>query len=206
MEFLSIINFLLVIIVIFAIILLFKRQNQLLDLEKKYRQLNEELEDSMSSFFIQMQEENEAFIKKLKEVQTRQVSSEEKQHLTFENSKTENNGKRSVESQPFYAAIKTYENMQDTAKQSVTDNTNEHVNEEDIVDWNGKEHIESNKNKVLTEHEFEKEQIKELLKAGKTVEEVAKILDKGKTEIELIIKFSPELYKLQNLNNKESLY
>ena len=51
MEFLSIINFLLVIIVIFAIILLFKRQNQLLDLEKKYRQLNEELEDSMSSFF-----------------------------------------------------------------------------------------------------------------------------------------------------------
>ena len=69
------------------IILLFKRQTQLLNLEKKYSQLNEQLEDSMSSFFMQMQEENEAFIKKLKEIQISQVSSEKNQHVTIENSK-----------------------------------------------------------------------------------------------------------------------
>ena len=39
--------------------------------------------------------------------------------------------------------------------------------------------------KYLTQHEFGKRANQRTIKAGKTVEKIAKILDKGKTEIEL---------------------
>ena len=69
MGLLTILNLILVLLASFAIIILFIRQNQLLHLEKKYQQLNEELEETIANFFIQMKEENERFLEKFQQVQ-----------------------------------------------------------------------------------------------------------------------------------------
>lgn len=211
MGFLIIINFLLSLIAIFATIILFNRQTKFTELEKKYKQLNEQFEDSMSSFFMQMQEENEAFIKKLKEIQSNSAPSEqvfEKNHRpSIENNERiqqiENNiynDSISIKSPPLYSGVKMYQQMLNINSEKEAGNyaKNSLLNKnDDEVKYTDTLHVENDQNEVLNPHDLEIKQIKELLMAGETVETIAKRLDKGKTEVELLIKFSSELREIQ---------
>lgn len=211
MGFLIIINFLLSLIAIFVTIILFNRQTKFTELEKKYKQLNEQFEDSMSSFFMQMQEENEAFIKKLKEIQSNSAPSEqvsEKNHRpSIENNERiqqiENNiynDSISIKSPPLYSGVKMYQQMLNMNSEKEAGNyaKNSLLNKnDDEVKYTDTLHVENDQNEVLNPHDLEIKQIKELLMAGETVETIAKRLDKGKTEVELLIKFSPELREIQ---------
>lgn len=211
MGFLIIINFILVLFAIFATIILYIRQNQLLELEKKYKQLNEQLEDSMSSFFMQMQEENETFIKKLKELQSNRDSLMQAQDSPFhiENRETRlspehqlNNDVISIKKPPLYSGIKSYQKMQEISKLTESEKASDKQVDKEVAVQDIEQKADINngvmeENEVLTEHEMAIKQIKEPLKAGKTVEEIAKQLNRGKTEVELLIKFSPELQELQ---------
>ena len=211
MGFLIIINFLLSLIAIFATIILFNRQTKFTELEKKYKQLNEQFEDSMSSFFMQMQEENEAFIKKLKEIQSNSAPSEqvsEKNHRpSIENNERiqqiENNiynDSISIKSPPLYSGVKMYQQMLNINSEKEAGNyaKNSLLNKnDDEVKYTDTLHVENDQNEVLNPHDLEIKQIKESLMAGETVETIAKRMDKGKTEVELLIKFSPELREIQ---------
>lgn len=64
-TFLLLISLLLNGIAIFLIFILYARQNRLMQVEKKQETIIRELEDTMTSYLIEMKEENEKFIKKL---------------------------------------------------------------------------------------------------------------------------------------------
>ena len=53
-----------------AIINLYVRQNRLKDVEKKQAKIVEDMEQSIAAFIIQMHEDNEEFINKVKDVYT----------------------------------------------------------------------------------------------------------------------------------------
>ncbi|NCU16505.1 hypothetical protein [Pallidibacillus pasinlerensis] len=211
MGFLIIINFLLSLIAIFATIILFNRQTKFTELEKKYKQLNEQFEDSMSSFFMQMQEENEKFIRKLKEMKSEsepfEQVSEKNQPSSIENSERiqqfENNiynDSISIKSPPLYSGVKMYQQMLNMNSEKEAGNyaNDSLVNKDDGKVKNTEiKNDEIDRHEVLNPHDLEIKQIKELLMAGETVETIAKRLDKGKTEVELLIKFSPELREIQ---------
>ncbi|SFA73695.1 MULTISPECIES: hypothetical protein [unclassified Bacillus (in: firmicutes)] len=63
--FLLVISLLLNGIAIFLIFILYARQNRLVQVEKKQETIIRELEDTMTSYLVEMKEENEKFIEKL---------------------------------------------------------------------------------------------------------------------------------------------
>ncbi len=64
MVYLIVLTLIISLLALFAVIILYIRQNRLFHIEKRYKQLNDELEASVSAFIIEMKEENEAFINK----------------------------------------------------------------------------------------------------------------------------------------------
>jgi len=162
-AFFLVISLFLNILALFAIVILFLRQNKLVETEKKIEKMNREIEDSVAGFLVQMKEENEHFINKLKadhaaspnesiekQKAVNQLSEDLKQqdHIPLKTS----GGKL-----PAAAAAKVYKQNTILSNQK---------NEESLADkaWLLKE-------KGLSEGE------------------IAKALNKGKTEISLLLKF-----------------
>lgn len=155
---LIIILFLLNCVTIFAVILIYMRQNRLMELEKQQRKNYLESQELLSSFLFELKEENERFAKLLNE--------------------QEKTGEKVIPK-------KVKQNHSNIDKQKV-----KHV---DFV-----EDIHSTKEVLsdLLQYDQAKEQepslidqVSQLVKEGYSVEQIAKQLNKGKTEIELLIKF-----------------
>ncbi|MED3781243.1 hypothetical protein B5V89_04210 [Heyndrickxia sporothermodurans] len=155
------------IITIFAIIILYLRQNRLLTMDHSQKQTMKEMEDIFTAYIEELKEENEQFINKFKSIQNEQNSDEaiEKtshHHPAIEKRTNEVNEVNSDNYNRMYAA-KSYQNsvgMNKDLKKEVQDETGS------LID------------KVIF-----------LQKKGLTNDEIAKKLNKGKTEIELMVKF-----------------
>lgn len=143
---------------IFAIIILYQRQNRLSEFDQTQKQAMKEIEDIFYAYIAELKEENEQFIERFTEIQNKppmKISNRDSQDV--KNEKIPNSYKR------MYAA-KSYQN------------TLQHTNES---------HVESEQ--VVPEHISD--QIIFLQNQGLTIDEIAKKLSKGKTEIDLILKF-----------------
>ncbi|MBL5767205.1 hypothetical protein B5V88_13690 [Heyndrickxia sporothermodurans] len=155
------------IITIFAIIILYLRQNRLLTMDHSQKQTMKEMEDIFTAYIEELKDENEQFINKFKSIQNEQNSDEaiEKtshHHPSIEKRTNEVNEVNSDNYNRMYAA-KSYQNsvgMNKDLKKEVQDETGS------LID------------KVIF-----------LQKKGLTNDEIAKKLNKGKTEIELMVKF-----------------
>lgn len=186
MVYLIVLTLIISLLALFAVIILYIRQNRLFHIEKKYKQLNDELEASVSAFLIEMKEENEAFINKIKQLQ-----SSDKKNETIEPviSITEPNGENIIThgtdyqvhpvSPPLYAGIKEYQK----AVKQTTDGPEKETNVRKEDPFEAQSAADSDLHKI-----------KQLLNAGYSIDEIAKTLHKGKTEIELLIKFSPDFF------------
>ena len=159
------------------------------DLEIKQEHLMREMEDAISVYLAEMKDENDRLINELQIVPKPKarivVESNEFDHeiLKQPSENDSKNGQSSKEVNipnfeiepriivPKKTAVTAYSRQQHTAKQGTS------------VEILKEEQIEKQK-----ERTFE-EQVVRLSKQGKTVEEIAQKLQKGKTEIELLLKF-----------------
>lgn len=167
---LLLISLLLHVVAFYFIVVLYTKYSNVKELSDSGRKMLEETEASMTSFLIEMKDDNERLIQNLKR---------------FENNLDDNNKQKTKERENVLSKANTIINNK--KEYVMTDNHDEFpdylssINEvEDIIEIN-----QSPQEKNLP---FEIEAIN-LYKNGYTVEQIAKKLNKGKTEIELLLKF-----------------
>lgn len=203
-AFFIIISIMLNIIALMAIVILYLRQNKLLKVEVDQKKSLAEIEELMSSYLLEIKDENEQFIERVKGVNKEKRKLEQssplhvaENQLEQESSIEKEDSQRELSSllgkTVSFQAVKAYQKQKKEQMESnelllssneATIKASEKVEEDspkseqkDIHDPNG----------ALGESLFE--QIMNMKKQGFSEEEMAKKLNKGKTEIALLLKF-----------------
>ncbi|MFC9596872.1 hypothetical protein ACFTQL_02995 [Peribacillus butanolivorans] len=194
--------FLLNMLTIFAVVV---RQNRLSKLEKDQKAIISEMEELLSGYLMEMKEDNETLVKTF----TNSVAlkpkheHEEQERAVVKNSTRDNEIKREKKMLPDYKEgrhIGTKKQAAEAYKKQSEDNE-EHrfpLKPEDRLDL-------SSEAPSLSNQEYEKEfsgmlqvglnelsfneQVEYLADQGHSIEKIAKKLNRGKTEIELLLKF-----------------
>ncbi len=166
----------LVILFVFQIIgfyfvtLLYMKVTKFNDLEKKQRQLMSEMDDSIAVYLAELKDENEKLIAKLDLREAKRSVAEiqplNKKETVIPTVEEQNNSINIISpTVPLNVALKSYKSS------------------------NTVEIVEKPIEQVLEPENDERTVAFEMRKEGKSVEEIAKFLGKGKTEVELILKF-----------------
>ncbi|RSD27998.1 hypothetical protein [Mesobacillus subterraneus] len=171
---------------IFAIILLYLRQNRLVEAEKKQERIIKEIEEVFSAYLYELKEENDQFLQLIsnssiekKQVKNLEIQDEQIDDVNLELSHETNQGPhapRYGKGVAYYAARKAYQQ-----------NSTPVPNKEEA----GEKLEENQADEPKTESEPIRfiDQVFQMKESGMTVEEIARNLDRGKTEIELLLKF-----------------
>jgi hypothetical protein len=179
-TFLILISFILNIIALLAIVLLYTRQNRLLEVEKRQEKAVSEMEDLISSYLFEMKEENDRFIQQFKAV--KEVKSESSQEKV---------------NKIKHAAEKVLQPERDSPEKDKDLYNSHSYRRQNAV----KAYTPKNANEMSSEYgentpaseTLDKDpfihQIQILQGKGYTIEEIARELGKGVTEIELLLKF-----------------
>lgn len=184
-SFFIIISIILNFIALFGIIIIYLRQNRLFDLEKKQEKVVKEMEEVISSYLLEIREDNEKFLDKIKVMyQTRNgnlnLQIENKEEITYTNP-TETKFNQPSEDQN-NLSIKPIQVVRSRVVAAYK--KNHQLEETDTLEKaiDNNEDIKPKNNSMLHE-------IISLKKQGFSEEEIAKRLNKGKTEIQLLLKF-----------------
>mgnify|MGYP005828204177 CR=1 FL=1 len=168
-TFLLFISFLLNIVSLLAIVLLFSRQNRFLNMEKEQKKMIMELEEVISTYLIEMKEENEEFIKAF----NHQVKS---QTHTTDKTDDENETGSPLQTKPKWPGA-GYKQASKAYQQTPTPQMGSVEKKLEV-----KPTVKTNEDPLI-------QQVLSLKKEGKSIEEIAQTVGKGKTEIELLLKF-----------------
>lgn len=204
---------------LFAIIVLFLRQNRLMQVEKKQEKVITEMEEVISSYLVQMKEENEEFISRVKKMDIRSRPSisvpnadtekdlqnrrPEKLDKADKASPQENNFQSKMGKVSVFIAANAYKQNGKAASFDSKTIDESPLNKE-LVELPPLEIDEVNDNNTIPpERESESSESKNgfqeqsflsqvllLKKEGLSEEKIAQKLNKGKTEIELLLKFN----------------
>jgi hypothetical protein len=192
--FFIIINLILNIIALLSIIILFLRQGKLFKLEDNQKRNIQEMEELLSSFVLEVKEDNEQLIKRIEEIKIEKTLSsqnKQKEPTSIKKSiekKTEADVKEDVkekendlstrlEKTVGNYAVKAY---QQQLKQEKAD-SQAYLNDSELPK------TQENVNTVYQESLAS--QVRNLKDQGYSLEEIAQKLKKGKTEIDLLLKF-----------------
>jgi hypothetical protein len=178
--------FLIQLITIFVIVILYSKLSKFKDLENRQNQLVEEMDNAISVYLIEMKEENDRLIKELQTAPERILVHEQEHPIEKEavpnillnksdSSKVENTSE--FEARP-YVPVKTAANAYRKQKANV-------IEENEVEEVQEVLFQQKQEQKLLT---FE-QQVIEHYHNGKTIEEIARLMQRGKTEIELLVKF-----------------
>ncbi|WP_077211547.1 hypothetical protein [Bacillus dakarensis] len=207
-NFLLFISLTLNIIAFLCIVILYLRQNKLFEVEKKQAQLINEMEEIISAYLIEMKEENEQFIKNVKKVQSNSAAnnlpkkdasqesedSKENETLTenisFESKAEDTAGHEDNHIYPrgnVFQVVQAYRNTYKQHEEKIDDlpitpekDLKTELEEHQPINKEG--HNDNNSTTTLNE-------ALRLRNQGHAVSDIAKKLNKGKTEIELLLKF-----------------
>lgn len=187
------------------IAILFLRQNKLIKMEEKYKNPISEMEDLMSTYLLQMKEENEQFIQSVKglkkdnnDLQSTSVKFspitlehvEENTLQSFKNKEVPMDRKSEQLDVPgnFTSLLdKTISNQAVKAYQSQKQNTEKEIAE---IEKGTTEQSETNQESLINStNQIDRDHILHLQKQGYSLETIAKKLNRGKTEIELYLRF-----------------
>ncbi|MBO0995416.1 hypothetical protein [Bacillus sp. SD088] len=162
-------------ILIFAVVLLYMRQNRLMEIEKAQKKMQAETEEFLTSFLVEMKEENQLFMSKVADFHTSQQTKAEDLH-EMNNEGHVKSEHQLEEHQPSVKA-KNYTRMQ--AEKAY------HVN---AVEQSGMKESEGELD-ILSDTRLFADQVESLQAEGLSIEEIAQRLNKGKTEVSLALKF-----------------
>jgi len=176
--------------------ILFLRQNKLIEMEKNLKKPMIEMEELISAYLIQMKDENDRFIQRVTSLKNVSL---DVQTSSGNMSELKSNQEVQIESQPHDEALN------EADRQSFQENLSFHIGrtinnhavkayqkqkqnpqDEAIGDFEKKSQ-ENGMNELLID------QINHLRKQGYSNDDVAKKLNKGKTEIELLLKFQENI-------------
>lgn len=168
---------------IFAIILLYLRQNRLVEAEKKQGKIINEIEEVFSAYLLELKEENDKFLQWIKKTDIpKQTGIREDADFEAEEMETETVADQITQEKQqnrlgkgiaYHAARKAYQQNREPV----------------LTDLNNKIEIDSQKENVELKKLSFVDQVVYMKKQGLSIEEIARDLDKGKTEIELLLKF-----------------
>jgi hypothetical protein len=194
-AFLVIISLMLNILALITIVILYLRQNKLIKMDERQKSIIKEMEELISAYLLEMKEENSLFMDRILKFQAEQninppepeqgildkLVEEPSVHLEKhkEIEPLDLNKTANIHARKAYQKQKHHEHA--TAVLNVK---------------NGK--AENHDNQKVEETLYEQEesfiqQILNLEKQGNSIEEIAKKLNKGKTEIELLLKFQENI-------------
>ncbi|MEH7882745.1 hypothetical protein V7654_00350 [Bacillus sp. JJ1609] len=175
---------------IFAIILLYLRQNRLVEAEKKQERIIGEIEEVFSSYLLEIKEENEKFIENMKttnnvrktgikfdsQIQPKSLNPDLEPN-TSDKGQKEELPPRIGRGVSYHAAKKAYQQNSEPSSMKA-DEAESNLEDLLIID----ESSELQQLSFIDQVFLKKNQ-------GLSIEEIARDLDKGKTEIELLLKF-----------------
>ncbi len=164
--------FILQIISFYFLVLLYTKVSKFDELEIKQQRLMEEMDNSLAAYLSEVKDENDQLIQKLASVEKMQPTIKTKSttidEVASEEVKQEQEPRVDIVTpkMPLNLALKSYASM----KPEVF----EEAEAEEVIE----EQPSDGRSRVIQLHE-----------AGKSVEEIARVLGKGQTEVELILKF-----------------
>lgn len=161
--------FILQVIGFYFIALLYMKVSKFNNLEKKQQKLMAEMDDAIGAYLSELKEENErliTIIEKRQDYGTQEEKTIDSLHQYEPKTPVESNTfSINTPSYPVKAALKSYQTAPSTNKRSLSDP----VSMEPVID---------DRTLAIQLHD-----------EGKSIEEIAKRLSKGKTEVELLLKF-----------------
>ncbi|MFC3882547.1 hypothetical protein ACFOU2_03230 [Bacillus songklensis] len=166
-----------------SIVVLYTRLSRLKEMEQKQSAMMKEIEEVVSSYLMEMKEQNDEFIQKFQQIKRSQSpklkikKTPEKERSAFED-----------------VSIPTDQDFQHLLRAQVQENQSEANHGRPLIRNNKiqeNDHLllEQINIKDLTPQQIKKMAIS-LQKEGLTIEEIAKYLHRGKTEIELLLVFN----------------
>lgn len=192
-AFLLAISMLLNIVALLAIILLYMRQNKLMDTEKRQEKVLVEMEEVISSYLIQMKEENDDFISKFSKINEKSDPSVNEKSIPVHMDRKKDQDTAKADEKTMRAARVSIHQATKAYKQ------NSRVPEEKLIEKESLSSLleEAESVKPIDSSQSYKEEIPPsindqvliLNKKGMSAEDIAKKLGKGKTEVELLLKF-----------------
>ncbi|MGG5252924.1 hypothetical protein ACQYAD_05450 [Neobacillus sp. SM06] len=203
-TFLLLISLLLNGVAIFSIILLFTRQNRFLEVEKKQENMIKEMEELISSYLFEMKEENEAFLSKFQatgtpilratnpaaNVNKTTLAEKTNQEVKMDN-EPDSDWKEKAAGALKNQAVKAYQKSsrkEASSKETLSEQVSVKGMDTKAV------HIGAEKTSPSSPDDIYRDlfvnQVMILQNQGLSIAEIAKKLNKGKTEIELLLKFS----------------
>lgn len=174
MTFILIVSIMVNMVAVLAIVILYLRQNRLIQFEKDYKEYTKEVEEIIHTFIIEMKEENEKIKQLFVDESSKIPPAEGPRKLSDDEEKMDLNMTGVPNGYNQKHARNAYEN---TNRQSVIDHLKEENTESDVTDR------ELDQISILAEARKMKNQ-------GKTIEEIAKKMGRGKTEIDLLFKLN----------------
>ncbi|WP_442599525.1 hypothetical protein [Neobacillus sp. D3-1R] len=188
-SFFIVISLILNFVALFGIIILYLRQNRLFELEKKQDKVVKEMEEVISSYLLEIREDNEEFLEKIKDMN--QIRNDYKY---IPNQIKEENVYPSPEILvPKQSAEKMNELPIKPVQVVRSQVVNAYKKGHQIAEREKMEKSEKQNEENSSHNRTILEDIIILQKQGFSEEEIAKKLNKGKTEIQLLLKFRQDL-------------
>lgn len=173
--------FLIQMITIFVIVLLYSKLSKFQNLEKRQNELINEMDNAISVYLMEMKEENDRLISELKKPNVAQktaTSHKEESSLTLKEQPLKEQELELRKFVPIKQAASAYQKQKVQQQVERKDDAAIVENEPLSDDNDVQEQIMTFEQQVI--HHY---------RNGKTIEEIAKMTERGKTEIELLIKF-----------------
>ncbi|MEK4385153.1 hypothetical protein MKZ25_05030 [Solibacillus sp. FSL W7-1464] len=173
--------FLIQMITIFVIVLLYSKLSKFKNLEKRQNELMNEMDNAVSVYLMEMKEENDRLISELKKPNVAQKAAPSRKEEQAEIVKEQPVNDQEIEPRKFVPVKQAASAYQ---KQKIQQQV-EGETEEALVKAESLSGDKELQEQTLT---FEQQVINQY-RNGKTIEEIAKMMGRGKTEIELLVKF-----------------
>ena len=188
---------------IFAVIILYLRQNRLTKLEKEQKALIMEMEELLTGYLMEMKEDNEALIKAVSQAGSQTSVDKMKEQMIV---KSQSAGEQAVlvEKPIQEPKLKGTKRQATNAYKNQSEKDGEYKSSDEMKDnleLSAEASILSKEKALVIEKDFSallqdsleelslNEQVDYLAEQGLSIEEIAKKLNRGQTEIELLLKF-----------------
>ncbi|WP_339215514.1 hypothetical protein [Solibacillus sp. FSL W8-0372] len=186
--------FLIQLITIFAIVILNSKLSKFNDLEKRQNELVNEMDNAISVYLMEMREENDRLINELK----KQPVPQKAVHENTDKQLTQHSGDKNIKMNEEQAATGITKKSPVTeqeprkfipVKQAANAYKKQKNKQFDAVEQSVESELFTAAEDVPPKQLTTEQRAVELYRNGKTIEEIAKIMQRGKTEIELLVKF-----------------
>lgn len=173
--------FLIQMITIFVIVLLYSKLSKFQNIEKRQNELINEMDNAISVYLLEMKEENDRLISELKKPNVAQKAASTHKEGPAQTIKEQPVKEQEMEPRKFVPvkqAASAYQKQK--TQQQVEEKENEALEKAETL---------SEDNEIQEQNLTFEQQVINYYRNGKTIEEIARMMGRGKTEIELLVKF-----------------